>query len=115
MGDFIIKYWLEALFAGILGIMGFVVKKIKKNQEEQKKKQEEQERKNQAVERGVQALLRNELIRRFREYETKKEISMLDKENMDHMFEEYFNLGGNGLMKEIYNEYLEIPIKVIKE
>ena len=115
MTEFIIKYWLEALFAGILAIMGFIVKKIKKNQEEQKSKQEEQDRKNKAIERGVQALLRNELIRRFREYETKGEISMLDKENMDHMFAEYFNLGGNGLMKEIYNEYLEIPIRVIKE
>ena len=41
-------------------------------------------------------------------------MSMLDKENMDHMFTEYFNLGGNGLMKEVHTEFLEIPIKVVK-
>lgn len=114
MEEFIVKYWLEFLFSLIIGIIGYFVKKIKKKQEEQAKKQEEQERKNQAIERGVQALLRNELIRRFREYKTKGEMSMLDKENMDHMFTEYFNLGGNGLMKEVHTEFLEIPIKVVK-
>ena len=114
MEEFIVKYWLEFLFGLIIGIIGYFVKKIKKKQEEQAKKQEEQERKNQAIERGVQALLRNELIRRFREYKTKGEMSMLDKENMDHMFTEYFNLGGNGLMKEVHTEFLEIPIKVVK-
>lgn len=114
MEEFIIKYWLEVLFGVITGIIGLGYKKLKKKQEEQDKKHKEQERKNQAIERGVQALLRNELIRRFREYKTKGEMSMLDKENMDHMFTEYFNLGGNGLMKEVHSEFLEIPIKVVK-
>ena len=42
------------------------------------------------------------------------EITLLDKENMDHMFIEYFNLGGNGMMQEVYDEFQKIPIKVIK-
>lgn len=114
MEEFIIKYWLEVIFGAILWLIGLRYKKIKKKQEEQEKMQKEQERKNQAIERGVQALLRNELIRRFREYKTKGEMSMLDKENMEHMFTEYFNLGGNGLMEEVHEEFLNIPIKVIE-
>ena len=113
MQEFIIKYWLEFLFGAVISLIGMGYKKLKKNQEEQEEKQKEQERKNQAIERGVQALLRNELIRRFREYKTKGEMSMLDKENMDHMFEEYFNLGGNGMMHDVYKEFQEIEIKVI--
>ena len=108
--DFIVEYWIEALFTAVIGIFGFVIKNKFK---EIKDKQEEQTKKNQAIERGVQALLRNELIRRFREYKTKGEMSMLDKENMDHMFEEYFNLGGNGMMHDVYKEFQEIEIKVI--
>lgn len=114
MKEFIIKYWLEVIFTAILSLIGYGYRKLKKRQEEQEKKNEEQERKNKAIERGVQALLRNELIRRFREYKTKGEMSMLDKENMEHMFAEYFNLEGNGMMTDVHKEFLEIPIKVIK-
>ncbi len=114
MEDFIMKYWLEVIFGAILGLIGLGYKKIKKKQEEQEKMQEEQERKNQAIENGVQALLRNELIKNFREYKIKGEITLLDKENMEHMFTEYFNLGGNGMMQEVHEEFINIPIKVIK-
>jgi hypothetical protein len=30
------------------------------------------------------------------------------------MFTEYFNLGGNGMMHDVYEEFKEIPIKIIK-
>ena len=114
MKDFIIKYWLETIFTAILGLIGWSYRKLKKRQEEQEKKNAEQERKSQAIERGVQALLRNELIKNFREYKIIGEITLLDKENMEHMFTEYFNLGGNGMMQEVYDEFIKIPIKVIK-
>lgn len=71
-------------------------------------------RKDKAIENAVQALLRNELIRRYREYRTKGEMTILDKENIEHMFEEYKNLGGNGTVKELMDELLEVPTKVVK-
>ena len=76
--------------------------------------EKEQERKNKAIENGVQALLRNELIRRYREYESKGEMSILDKENIEHMFNEYANLGGNGTVKKMYDELLGLPIKIVR-
>ena len=114
MGEFILKYWLEVLFGLICAIFSFLFKKIIKRQEEEKKKREEEEKKRKALENGVQALLRNELIKNFREYKIQNEVTLLDKENMDHMFTEYFNLGGNGMMQEVYDEFNKIPIKVIK-
>lgn len=100
MLDFIIKYWLEFIF----GLMvAYLTKKIKTLHNREK-----------AVENGVQALLRNELIRRYREYETKGEISILDKENIEHMFKEYKNLGGNGTVAKMYDEILSLPIKIVK-
>ncbi len=107
MGEFIVKYWLEVLFTLLCSVFVFLFKclfkKLKDNKERQK-----------AVEAGLQALLRNELIRRYREYETKGEISILDKENMEHMFTEYENLGGNGTVAQMYKEMLNLPIKIIK-
>lgn len=88
----------------ILGaIIGFISTKVKANNKKDK-----------AIEEGVQALLRNELIRRYREYETKQEITILDKENMEAMFKQYENLGGNGTVKKMYEELLELPTKIIK-
>lgn len=107
MMDFIVKYWLEIFFSLICLVFSFMFKKFVKRQKEQEKKQK-------AIEDGVQALLRNELIRRYREYETKGELSILDRENVEHMFIEYQNLGGNGTVKQLMNELLDLPTKVIK-
>lgn len=73
-----------------------------------------EKKKDKAIENAVQALLRNELIRRYREYEEKGEISILDKENITHMFEEYKNLGGNGTVEKLYSELLDLHTKIIK-
>lgn len=107
MGEFILKYWVEVLLTAVCSFVTFTYKKIRERFSEQDKKRE-------AIENGVQALLRNELIKNFREYKQKNEITLLDKENMEHMFTEYFNLGGNGMMHEVYAEFKEIPIKIIK-
>lgn len=107
MKEFIIQYWLEILFTVMTSIFSLLFKYVIKKQKEDAKKQK-------AIENGVQALLRNELIRRYREYEIKKEISILDKENIEHMFKEYENLGGNGTVAKMYEEILELPIKIVK-
>lgn len=107
MSEFILKYWVEVLLTGISSFVILTYKKIKDRFKRQDEKRE-------AIEKGVQALLRNELIQRFREYKLAGEMTLLDKENMEHMFTEYFNLGGNGMMQEVYTEFKEIPIKIIK-
>lgn len=94
-----------------LGIaLGVVTSKLKKTKE----KDENEKKKNEAIELGVQALLRNEIIRRYREFETKGEISILDQENLDEMFEQYKNLGGNGTVKKMMNDLYELKTKIIR-
>ena len=97
----IIMGYIIPFFLG--GTIGFISTKLKKNKKKDK-----------AIEEGVQALLRNELIRRYREYKAKGEMTILDRENMEAMFKQYKNLGGNGTVKELMDELLEVPTKVIK-
>ena len=100
----IFRIILNYLIPTILGIvLGFISTKYKKDKKKEK-----------SIEQGVQALLRNELIRRYREYELKGEISILDKENLEHMYAEYINLGGNGTVKKMYEDLIELPTKIIK-
>lgn len=107
MVEFIVKYWLEALFTLLSSVFALLFKRLFKKMKENKDKQN-------AVEAGLQALLRNELVRRYREYETKQEISIIDMENIEHMFKEYKNLGGNGTVKKMYDELLKLPTKIVK-
>ena len=100
----ILQMILSYLIPTILGaILGFIATNFKKNK-----------KKDLAIEQGVQALLRNEIIRRYREFESKGEISILDKENLEEMFEQYKNLGGNGTVKKMMDELLNLKTKIIK-
>ena len=100
----ILQMILSYLIPTILGaILGFIATNFKKNKQ-----------KDLAIEQGVQALLRNEIIRRYREFESKGEISILDKENLEEMFEQYKNLGGNGTVKKMMDELLNLKTKIIK-
>lgn len=84
--------------------IGFLMSNFKKNRTKEK-----------AIEEGVQALLRNELVRRYREYEIKGELSILDKENIEEMFKQYENLGGNGTVKQLMTELMHLPTKIIED
>lgn len=99
MIEFIIKYWIEVALGLVLSAISFALKKSIKKQK--------------AIEQGVQALLRNELIKKYREYEAKGEITILDKENTEHLFNEYKNLGGNGTVAKMYEDIMEMKIKII--
>lgn len=97
----VLSYLIPAsLGAGI----GFLSSKLKKNKAKEK-----------AVEEGVQALLRNELVREYREYKAKGELSILDKENIESMFRQYKNLGGNGTVEQLITELMQLPTKIIQE
>lgn len=97
----IIISYLIPTFLG--GVVGFISTKLKKNK-----------KKDLAIEQGVQALLRNEIIRRYREFESKGAIPILDKENLEEMFVQYKNLGGNGTVKKMMDELLNLDTKIIR-
>ena len=102
--EIIIKWFIPFILGTVLtGIISHIKNKLSKDK-----------KKDRAIEEGVQALLRNELVRRYREYEIKGELSILDKENIEAMFKQYENLGGNGTVKHLMEELLNLPTKVIK-
>ena len=101
----VISYLIPTVLGGVIGWLTTKVKKAK-NAEEIKQT---------ALEEGVKALLRNELVRRYREYEVKGTLSILDKENIEDMFKQYQNLGGNGTVKQLMEELMHLPTKIINE
>lgn len=107
----IIKWAIPFILGTVVtGISGYIKNKISR----EKEKDEEDKKENVAIKEAVQALLRNELIRSYREYEIKGELSILDKENIEAMYKQYKNLGGNGTVEKLYDELLDLHTKIIK-
>jgi len=104
MLEFIIKYWLEIAFTVIVGAISYIFKEILKLFKRQK-----------AVEDGVVALLRNAMLQEYRKFKTLGEIPIIDKENFEHMYKQYHELGGNDIGSKMYEEIREMKTKIIDD
>lgn len=67
------------------------------------------ENKTKAIQAGVQALLRDRLIAEYNEGIRKGYARIYDKENFENMYDQYHNLGANGVMDEIRDKYRILP------
>lgn len=101
IGETILKWLITFILGSIIGIIGTKLKAETK--------------KNKALNNAVQSLLRDRLIEKYRQFKSKGQMTILDKENIDHLYTEYRNLGGNGTVEELYEDMEDIEIKVIKE
>lgn len=104
MIDFLIKYWLEVLFGFLLMIGGMVMKHFDKKL-----------KRFQATEKGVQALLRNSIIQTYNSAMHNKCLKIYERENVQHMFEEYTALGGNGVVKGLVEKMFQLPTEPPEE
>ena len=67
------------------------------------------EAKNEAVCLGVQALLRDRLIHEYNRYMDKGYAPIYAKENFENMWNQYHNLGVNGVMDEVHKTFMNLP------
>lgn len=67
------------------------------------------EEKTEAVCLGVQALLRDRLIQSYNHYSDKGYAPIYAKDNFENMWNQYHNLGANGVMDEIHEKFKELP------
>lgn len=104
MIEWVIKYWLEALFAGILGAAGYCIKKLWQQQKITEAKQE-------ANNRGTCALLRDRIVRSYYHYHERGWITLHGLESVEKMYEEYHNLGGNGTITKLMEDLRELPVR----
>ena len=83
------------IFTSIIGYLIAVIKKEQASQE--------------ALKKGVQALLRAQMIRDYNEYSAKGYAPIYAKENFENIYKNYHTLGGNGVMQELYANFIELP------
>lgn len=67
------------------------------------------EKKTEAVCLGVQALLRDRLIQSYNYHVDKGYAPIYAKENFENMWKQYHNLGVNGVMDGLHDNFMELP------
>lgn len=106
--DIVVRWFVPFALGGIIAF-------LKSKLDEALKQNKQKEDRATIIENAVQSLLRDRLIDKYRHYKCVGEMTILDKENIDHLYNEYLNLGGNGTVKELFDDLKDVDIKIIKE
>lgn len=100
MLEFIVKYWLEFFFSGVLALLGAGYRKLNLKLKEQGKMKE-----------GILAILHDRLYQVCCFYIHQGWIDVESMKNVEYLYDSYHDLGGNGTGTELYNRVNSLPIK----
>ena len=94
---------------GIIGMGGIVSTYVNKKIKKVEDRQECQKSKQSAIEKGVQALLRSQIITMYNKYIVIKSVPIYERENLEHLYIEYKALGGNGVIESLMEKLNALP------
>lgn len=95
--DWVINYGFETV---VITVVGYLLNNARKQGMQYK-----------ATQSGVKALLRDRLISAMHKAKKQGYIYIHEHENIDNMFKEYVNLGGNGTIVHLMKEISKLPMK----
>ena len=84
------------------GILGIGTRSILNRMQKQDARQK-------ALEYGVQALLRDRMLQCYNKYIDAGFAPIYAKENYENMYRQYHELGGNGVMTHLHEEFMALP------
>jgi hypothetical protein len=103
--DLSVKYWLTWVYGIICTALttafGCFVKKYRTMMKRQH-----------AIELGTQALLRAQIIHIYNKYMEKEYLPIYERENVEELYIQYKNLGGNGTIKKLYEMLCDLPTEI---
>lgn len=100
MIEYVIQYWLGAVFGVFTGALTYAYRKLKKKVDEQE-----------LLKEGMLAILHDRLYQMGREYIERGWITFEELKNMEYLYNSYAALGGNGTGKEIWERVKNLPVK----
>lgn len=102
MRDFIIRYWVQALFAAVLAAGAAAYRKLSSKLKKQLGDQK-------SLRDGTQALLRNGIIQQYEKYIARGYVPLYALENILALYKAYHALGGNGAITKLIGELRALP------
>ena len=102
--------WWQMLLAGVPSLLsGILLYEWKQQRNQSKIEETEKEQKRVALVIGVEALLRDRLIIGMEDCITKEYAPISTVEILVSMYMAYHNLGGNGIVTEVYKKFIRLP------
>lgn len=68
-----------------------------------------------AIKRGLQALLRAQLIADYNKWEEKGYAPIYARQNFENCWQQYHDLGENGVMDDIHDRFMKLPTEAEKK
>lgn len=68
-----------------------------------------------SIKLGVQALLRAQMIHDYNKWTDRGYAPIYARENFENCWAQYHSLGANGVMNDIHNKFLALPIEPPKK
>ena len=99
MIDFILKYWIQELFALILAVLTWLWRTLLRRKQE-----------NDEIKDGMMALLHDRIYQACSFFIARGWCSPEDRSNLEYLYKPYKALGGNGTGESLYNKCLELPL-----
>lgn len=96
--DWILKYWVEELFALIIAVLGWCVRKLRTRKTEYD-----------VLREGILALLHDRLYAACSFFIARGWADADDKENLEYLYKPYKMLGGNGTGETMYQAVQKLP------
>lgn len=98
MKELLMDYWIEMFFTVVTAILGYSVKVLNKKINEQE-----------SIKLGVQALLRDRIIQSYNYHMDLGFCPVYARESIEEMANQYYNLGGNGVIHQLMDKLGELP------
>ena len=104
--EIILKIILTIIGFIVTGVLGYLTAKVK----EHKKREEQQKQKDEQQQKALMCLLRSNITSKYYVYTEIGSIPYYEKENVDKMYEQYDNMGGNSYVEIIVEEINKLPV-----
>lgn len=98
MKELLMDYWIEMFFTVVTAMLGYSVKVLNKKINEQE-----------SIKLGVQALLRDRIIQSYNYHMDLGFCPVYARESIEEMANQYYNLGGNGVVHQLMDKLGELP------
>lgn len=100
MIEFMLQYWIQFAFGIVVALFGYIGRKIHNYFLIMK-----------TTQNSVKALLKLHLLEDYDFYFKRGSMTVDEKERINLLYQEYRNLGGDGVMEEIMEKFGTIPIE----
>lgn len=96
--DWILKYWIQELFALVIAGLTWCIRKLRKKKTE-----------NDVLRDAMMALLHDRLYAACSFFIAQGWCSLEDRNNLEYLYRPYKELGGNGTGENLYRKCLSLP------